>query len=422
MQVLLDQVSIAQSVASAQQRSAHEQPVQRCRHPQHEAAAQIAVQASAVLRNLSVAPGNAVLFVQQQGLALQALVSLLQPFQQDPEVLLNASRCLSKLSMYDSCREALLAIPAVAGQQCDGSMTLSRTSCQDGSAGSRTGTPGGSRGWASSGGGSGPGGDPGSQPSAVGQMVRALLGVQTAYPKKWATGIRLAFCLGQLTSYHPESRPQVAAVPGALDALPRLVLDLVRFSQLQEGVAGQLQEPQGQQRQQQSHAGDYMIKLLRVLANLSIDRTVGPALAAKQVTADALMAVVTGYQYAQAEELVLNATAALTNLAFYDTPSNKVSLTRAERDVLRGGYRSCMCMCLRRHVYHLVTGVCILQPCGMQLCSCGMAGHWALRLCAHQPWWLPATDSMPLACAAFAGAAVGCRHPAGIPAAAADKR
>jgi hypothetical protein len=73
-----------------------------------------------------------------------------------------------------------------------------------------------------------------------------------------------------------------------------------------------------------------MIKLLRVLANLSIDRTVGPALAAKQVTADALMAVVTGYQYAQAEELVLNATAALTNLAFYDTPSNKVSLTRAE--------------------------------------------------------------------------------------------
>jgi hypothetical protein len=284
------------------------------------------VQASAVLRNLSVVPCNAVLFVQQQGLALQALVSLLQPFQQDPEVLLNASRCLSKLSMYDSCREVLLATPAIGGQQCNRGMNNITASCQDASCGGSTGMPG-SRVGGSSGCGSRPVDQPGSQTSAVGQMVRALLGVQTAQPKQWPTRIRLAFCLGQLTSYHPESRPQVAAVPGALDALPRLVLDLLGFSQIQEGVAGQLQEPQGQQRQQQSHAQDYTIKLLRVLANLSIDRTVGPALAVKQVTADALMAVLTGYQYEQAEELVLNATAALTNLAFYDTPSNKVSWT-----------------------------------------------------------------------------------------------
>jgi hypothetical protein len=158
--------------------------------------------------------------------------------------------------------------------------------------------------------------------------------MQAAQPKQWPTGIRLAFCLGQLTSYHPESRAQVAAVPGALDALPRLVLDLIGFSLLQEYSVQQPQEQQQRQQQQPSLAEDYITKLLRVLANLSIDRTVGPTLAAKQVTADALVAVLRGYEYEEAEELVLNAAAALTNLAFYDTPSNKVSHCR---QLLAGG-------------------------------------------------------------------------------------
>jgi hypothetical protein len=139
--------------------------------------------------------------------------------------------------------------------------------------------------------------------------------------------VRLAFAIGQLTTYHPESRQQVAAVAGALDALPRLVLDLLQFSKLRQQAEQHVQqqpELRGHQCGQLGLAEDLVTKLLRLLANLAIDRTVGATLAARQATADALMAVLTGYGYEAAEELVLNATAALTNLAFYDKPSNKV--------------------------------------------------------------------------------------------------
>jgi hypothetical protein len=149
-------------------------------------------------------------------------------------------------------------------------------------------------------------------------MARALLDVQVTQPQRWNTGIRLTFALGQLTTFHAEARPMVAAAAGALDALPQMILDLVQLTQEQQ------QQPQQQEQQQQQLAEDFMIKLLRVLANLSTDRTIGPALAAKQCTADALLAVLVGYGYDDAQELVLNATAAVTNLAFYDTPSNKV--------------------------------------------------------------------------------------------------
>jgi hypothetical protein len=308
LQVLLNQESIATAVAAAQQQ---QQPLQqRPRHPQHETAAQVAVQASAVLRNLSVVASNADLFVQQQDSALQALIGLLQPFQHDPEVLLNASRCLSKLSMFDSCRQGMLSL---GGQQ--GERSSSRNSIQRSSAGKADSSSDSAAVVSSA-------GAP-STPTAVSLMVRTLLISQAAQPKQWPTGIRLAFALAQLTTYHAEARLLVAAVPGALGALPGLVLELVQISSQQQVL--QQQQTQTQQEQRQSAlAEDLMTKLLRVLANLAIDRTAGPALAAKQATADALVAVLTGYEYEAAEELVLNATAALTNLAFYDTPSNKV--------------------------------------------------------------------------------------------------
>jgi hypothetical protein len=158
-------------------------------------------------------------------------------------------------------------------------------------------------------------------------MVQVLLSVQATQPKQWPMAIRLAFALGQLTTYHPESRQQVAAVAGALDAVPRLVLDLLQYSKLRQQAEQHVQHGvhlQGPQGGQLGLAEDLITKLLRLLANLAIDRTVGATLAARQATADALVAVLTGYDYDAPEELVLNATAALTNLAYYDKPSNKV--------------------------------------------------------------------------------------------------
>lgn len=69
---------------------------------------------------------------------------------------------------------------------------------------------------------------------------------------------------------------------------------------------------------------EVLVKLLRLLANVAIHPALGAALAAKQATADALLAVLQCYSFEAAEELVLNAAAALTNLSYYQEPTNKV--------------------------------------------------------------------------------------------------
>jgi len=321
LQVLLDQVAIVQAATAAADWSQMQQS-QHVKQPQHQAAAQVAVQAAAVLRNLAVPPTNSQYFVQQQGAALQALISLLQPFQHDSEVLLNVSRCLSKLSLSEDCRAAMMS---VGRHQQPLNINTSQQSCAGIAAsihGNRVSTSSSSTAIGSV---AGPCAPPSSaRPVAVAQMVQALLTVQATQPRQWPMGVRLAFTLGQLTTYHPEARTMVAAVPMALNALPQLVLDLSKLQQQQQQV--QEAQQQRQQQHQTDSADDLMTKLLRVMANLSIDRTIGPALAAKQTTADALLAVMSGYEYETHEELVLNATAALTNLAYYETPSNMVSL------------------------------------------------------------------------------------------------
>jgi hypothetical protein len=414
-QVLFDQVSVATAVAAAQQ--PQQQPPSR--HPQHETAAQVCVQATAVLRNLAVAEANAALFVQRQGLALRALVSLLQPFQQDAEVLLNVSRCLSKLSMYDSCRQALVLSGAQQG--------VSGSSSRPSSQGSRAGISDSVGKGTSS--GSSPTDKGGSSSSTalsaphtpVALIARVLMNTQATQPKQWPAGVRLAFALGQLTAYHSQSQPLLAAVPGVLEALPGLVLDLVQYSQQQQSQQQQQQQQQPSQGQPQPAQGqlppaeDLMTKLLRVLANLAIDRTVGPALAAKQTTADALVAVLTGYEYEAAEELVLNAVAALTNLAFYDSPSNKVG---AHRQLGRCTVLAAASLAAQMQ---FAAAASILFPlCVRVLAFC------SLNVCAE--FWCSMCDDTAtpaivlLLCPAAAGAAAGCGCAADGPAAAADEQ
>lgn len=322
LQVVMDQVSIARAVVQLQLAAAQPSPQQQQQQqrPQHQTAAQVAVQATAMLRNLALVPTNSAQFVAQQGAALHALVSLLEPFQCDPEVLMNVSRCLSKLSLYDNCRQGLLAIGGAGSPAQRTSSEVTRRAANSGGGGSTNNSSSNSQ---------------GAQPTGVAQIVKALLAVQASQPKQWQTGIRLAFALGQLTTYHAEARQLAAAVPGALLALPQLVLDLMQLSTTTTTAAVDTPVEQDaqhiqKQQQQQALAHDFATKVLRVIANLGIDRTIGATLAAKQVSADALVAVLAGgCDFEAAEELVLNATAALTNLAFYDTPSNKVRVPLA---------------------------------------------------------------------------------------------
>lgn len=295
LQVLIDQAAFAQSqdqVTAAQQSS----------HGQHETAAQVCVQATAVLRNLAVSPSHATLFVQQQGLPLQALLQLLAVFHHQQEVVLNVSRSLSKLSLDASCREVMvhLELQQHSGQQrgriCSSSQGVEFA-------------------------------------AAVPCLVQLLLQPQAQHNSQWPLVLRVAFVLGNLTTYHPEARTAIAAVSGALDGVLQLALELLH----PQDCCSEQQPKQQQQHGQQAaltttstscgkaSAEDVLVKLLRLLGNIAIDQEAGAALAANAAMAELVLGVLHAYDFDRQEELVLNAVAALTNLVFYNSPESEVS-------------------------------------------------------------------------------------------------
>jgi hypothetical protein len=283
-QVLAQQAAVAQASHAAAQSPPPPPPQQQQQlHRQREAAAQVCLQVTAILRNLAVAPANAALFAQQGGAALHALLSVLRVFADDQDVALNVTRCLSKLSAHPACQACLL---------CSGPQPPQPLQPPP--------------------------------PQAVAVLAGLLLRLEaaTAAPKQLAAAVRAAYVLGNLTASCAEARSAVAGVPGVLDALPQLVLGLVQHRQAQQAEHKHTSAPAAAEAH--AAADELVGKLLRLLANVAIDARAGAGLAAGQVTADALAAVLGSCQFEQHEEVVLNAVAAVTNLAFYDTPGSRV--------------------------------------------------------------------------------------------------
>jgi hypothetical protein len=298
MQVLIDQAAMLQQ-SSSLAAAGMQQQSQR----QQEAASQVCVQATAVLRNLAVYPGHASLFVQQQGLPLRALLQLLGAFGAVGEVALNVSRCLSKLSLQESCREALLQLQ-LPHKQC---WQQHYRCCDDSNSSALKAN----------------------STIAVPCLLEVLLTADAADSSNRPMALRLAFVLGNLTTYHPEARAAVADTPHALEGVVQLALGLLQSSQTQ-------QEQQATADRQQSGetaaasldaAEDLLVELMRLLGNTAIDETAGIALACDAEVVQLVVGVLQGYDFEQQEELVLNAAAAFTNLVFYQDAGNQVSTT-----------------------------------------------------------------------------------------------
>jgi hypothetical protein len=293
LQVLLDHLQMLQQSSSCQEAELQQQLQQR-----HEAAAQVCVQATAVLRNLAVHPGHAPLFVQQQGLPLNALLQLLPAFGAAGEVALNVSRCLSKLSLQEACREAMLQLQLP--HHCS---LLQHDGCsKDSHSGAllvATAT-------------------------AVPCLLQVLLKADAAESSQRPLVLRVAFVLGNFTTFNPEARTAVADTPNALDGLLQLSLAVLHAAQEQQE---QQQAVITQQQSGSTGAGglvaaeELLVKLLRLIGNTAIDETAGTALACSEAAVQLMIGVLQEYEFEQQEELVLNAVAALTNLVFYQEPN-----------------------------------------------------------------------------------------------------
>jgi hypothetical protein len=217
---------------------------------------QVAVQATAALRNLALDPAHASLFCQGGCSCLAALAGCMYTNPGESELALNVSRVLGKLSCCAQCCEALEATPVAGG-----------------------------------GGGS---------------FLLLLLQLAWRHRAGAPVLVRLVFALGNATSASASARAALGDSDAACDALLRL---------LQE-TADALLSAKAAAAAAAAGLEDACTKLLRLLANVAMHRAAGRRLAGLPGTAAALADLLGGCSFEQSGELVLNAAAAISNLAY----------------------------------------------------------------------------------------------------------
>jgi len=145
------------------------------------------------------------------------------------------------------------------------------------------------------------------------QMARTLSANVDAAPLV----LRFSFVLGNLTAKSDRLRKVfafdcegTALVPQLLGIYWQKERQLARI-ELEKGQATACQEIE-----------EVLVKLVRLLANMAISAAAGATLASSSAVVDPLLDMLGAKRISDSEELVLNVVAAITNLLFYNVPSN----------------------------------------------------------------------------------------------------
>ncbi|EDO32819.1 predicted protein, partial [Nematostella vectensis] len=193
---------------------------------------------------------------------VQLLTQIMEPFSQDEDLVYNISRILSKLTLYHECCVQL----------------CSCSTC-----------------------------------------YKALLKVLRDHQKKQASLIvvRVCFILGNLTSKSDEARSQLFNTKGCLSTLLSI---LVAYFSLDAKVSNK-----DKSESRSENIEDVLVKVIRVIANLSIHYEVGQAIADSQQCISVLLDILNVKQVEDSEELVLNTVATLNNLSFYNNGTSLIT-------------------------------------------------------------------------------------------------
>ncbi|XP_062406840.1 armadillo repeat-containing protein 2 [Sardina pilchardus] len=234
--------------------------------PTHTTAGHILVQLTAALRNMADLSESRPSFVSNG--VLTELTAVLEHHYGDPDVCTNVARIFSKLSSYNECCLALAEIP---------------------------------------------------------QCCRIFIDLLGKHSKKQDLVVRLLFTLGNVAARSPEAQVQIYEERGALPTLLRLL----RGYQ-QPGAAPSGHPPPGPPGPSSrpplgvAEREDVLVKLVRVLANVSVHPTAGTALAANQECVGLLLNVLERGSVELSEELMVNAAATINNLSFYPGESSVI--------------------------------------------------------------------------------------------------
>jgi len=220
--------------------------------------AQLLIQATAALRNL--ASNQYKQFLQEE--RLNALTRVMSMFPSHVELLTNIARTLAKLTLHNSAVEALAK-----------------------------------------------------SDTHIRQIARTLSSNADSTPLT----LRLAFVLGNLTERSDRLRVVFAFDCEGASLVPQL---LGKYWQKDRQLARlELDKDQGKATGMQE-IEEVLVKLSRLLANIAISSTAGSTLASSSAVVDPLLDILGAKRISDSEELVLNVVAAITNLLFYDVPSN----------------------------------------------------------------------------------------------------
>ncbi|XP_010143353.1 PREDICTED: armadillo repeat-containing protein 2-like, partial [Buceros rhinoceros silvestris] len=136
--------------------------------------------------------------------------------------------------------------------------------------------------------------------------------------------IRILFVLGNLTAKNNEAREQFFKEKGSVNTLVSLFQTYLELDLKAQKPYRERGEEGKTHPNHPSEAEDVLIKLIRVLANLSIHPRAGAALAAAHRVVDLLVTVLEYKSIDDCEELVINAATTINNLSYYKVKSSAV--------------------------------------------------------------------------------------------------
>ncbi|NXT71214.1 ARMC2 protein, partial [Chaetops frenatus] len=151
-----------------------------------------------------------------------------------------------------------------------------------------------------------------------------FLALLNKYQKQQDLVVRIIFILGNLTAKNDQSREQFFKKEESINTLTSL---FQTYYELDLNAPTWHHDRKGKGRKYlkyPSEAEDILIKLIRVLANLSIHPSVGAALAAAHPVVGLLVTVLEYKSVDACEELVINAATTINNLSYYQVKNSAV--------------------------------------------------------------------------------------------------
>ncbi|PIK50968.1 putative armadillo repeat-containing protein 2 [Apostichopus japonicus] len=225
----------------------------------------ILLQVTAVLRNLADISENRADFLSHQ--VLEELCSVMEVYSSEADLMLNISRILSKLTLNHECCSVI-----------------------------------------------------GDHPTSFQSLILIL----HKHPNSSDLVVRVCFILGNLTAHNDDCRYCLFNTENAIDTLLSTFRSYLASDLKHSKVHPKQEAEKDKKSTVDKKSQDVLIKLIRVIANLSINHDIGALIASNETCVDLLLQVLECHSVTESDELVINTIITVNNLSYYTVISSAI--------------------------------------------------------------------------------------------------